>query len=127
MQVMTFQEFFHSEDVKTIDKIIGHIRRNKKAYRTLIITVAILGLFITPVFAKDKTTMAIEGLRDKALYYAKLIIYAIVLIKGLADIGGYAAHGDLKGAFKCMMQYAGIFAIFFLYPMLLEIIREAFS
>lgn len=128
MKVYSFDEFFHKRDIKAIDKVIGHIRKHKRLYQELIIAVAVFGMMITPAYAApDKTERAIYNLTQKALFYAKLIISAIVLLRGLSEIGNHGAHGDLKGAFKSAMQYGGILAIFFMYPMFLDMIKEAFG
>lgn len=127
MKVITFEEFFGNKDVRAIDKVIGQIRKHKKAYRQLIVFVAVMILFTTPVFASGVNTKAIDKLGNRLLEIIRVIGYWIVIAKGSTEVIGKAAQGDVKGASKMLISYTGIFAILYLYPMLLDMVKEAFG
>jgi hypothetical protein len=127
MKTMTFEEFFNKTDVRTLDKIIGHIRRNKKLYMQLVVIVAVLGLTGNTVMAAEVNTGKIEVFGRKMLGITRSIAYWVVLLKGLYEIIGHAAKGDKKGAFQAALTYILIFAVLFLFPMGLDMVKEAFS
>jgi hypothetical protein len=127
MKVMTFEEFFHGQEIRTVDKVIGHIRRHKKLYTQLVVFVAIMGLTCNPVLAAGVSTGKVEAFGRKMLNITRSIAYWVVLLKGLYEIIGHAAKGDKKGAFQAALTYILIFAVLFLYPMGLDMVREAFS
>jgi hypothetical protein len=127
MKVYTFEEFFHKTDIKTVDKIIGHMRRHKRLYKTLIVFVAIMGLTINPVFAAGFDPSRIDVLGRRILTIIRVIGYWVVIAKGSTEVVGKAAQGDVKGASKVLIAYTGIFAVLYLFPMILDMVKESFQ
>ena len=130
MKSYTIPEFFElsrKKELHKIDRMLGHIRRNEKLYKQLILFLAIGGICFqaTPTFAIDMTKINNLGL--KGLTIVRVIGYWAILIKGLSDIVGHASQGDAKGAFSCAFRYTCIFAVLFLLPMMLDMVKEAFS
>lgn len=128
MKYYTFSEFaqMKSCQINQIEKILLHIKQNKKLYRQLIFIIAILTLPICSTsYAIDFSK--IDDLGLKGLKIVRAIGYWAIIIKGGSDIVGYASQGDAKGAIKCAFQYVTIFAILFLFPMMLDLVKEAFN
>lgn len=128
MKYYTFSEFsqMNNSNLIKIDKLIGHIRRNKKLYTQLILIIAIITL---PRYslAVDINLSKIDNFGMKALKIVRAIGYWAIIVKGGADIVGHASQGDAKGAFRCAFGYVTIFAILFLFPMMLDLVKEAFN
>lgn len=128
MKYYTFSELkqMKSDELEQLDKLISHIRRNKRIYTQLIIVLAIITL-PRYSFAADINLSKIDSFGMKALRIIRAIGYWAILVKGGADIVGHASQGDAKGAFRCAFGYVAIFAILFLFPMMLDLVKEAFN
>lgn len=88
IQTFTFKEFKENElykEIKKVDKIIEHLKKNKKAYSTLVFTIAFIFFkgYVSPSLAinPDEAISKIDNIGEQLLKLVRAIGYwAIILI-----------------------------------------------
>lgn len=123
----TIHEFLadeHKKELKTIDKMIGHIRRNKKLYAKLVITLALFCFSTQISIATDLSGLDIAG--NRVLVIVRRVGYWIILIKGINELIHTAMQGDTNGLGKTIMKYVLIYAALFFMPWALRQVEGVF-
>lgn len=124
-EVYSFDNYFKDKELKrelsVLDKTIGHIKGNKKLYKILITTLAVITFNTNYCFASIDSKG--HMIHNKIIN----ISYWIVLIKGSVEIIQNLLAGDLQGAKRAFFTYIFIYGSLLALPWGLDIMKDMFA
>lgn len=130
IETYTFQEYFNKdiyEKIKLADKMIEHIKRNKKHYKRLIFLVALLLINDTNlVFANDMNLSAIDTLGNKMLEVVRVVGYWYSIIMCCVESIKSAMAGTTNNITSIIFKYSMLFGTFYFVPAIFDMIKSAF-
>ena len=120
--VYTFEEFFNREDIKRLDRAIGHLKSNRKQYMKVVVYLAFI-LFLNPSlsFATDKIVQTGYSIVNKITLYAGIISMVMAVI----ELSGELIKGG-RNHFQIIFKYGVGYVSLLLVPTVFEMIRNIF-
>lgn len=123
----TIPEYFEiqrQEEISKLEKAICHIKKNKKIYQALIVSLAIVFSKLDISYANDMGKLDSAGFQ--VLGIIRQVGYWIILFKGLMEILKKSMQRDFQGVGEVVIQYVIIFASLWFFPWALELGRGLF-
>lgn len=119
---MHLKRFSTYEDIKKLDKIIGHLKRNRKKYTEVVVILAYIFFFNPNLsFATDKVLEMGYGMIKKIQLYAGIIAMVMAVI----EIAGELIKGG-RNHFQIIFKYGAGYIALLLVPTIFETIRNLF-
>ena len=121
METYTFSEYKQLQELSTLDKFIGNLKKNKKEYARLVFLLAIS--IPKPIFAQNNDM----GLGDVAYEIIHMVLVFAkygCLGKGiLCMTNEMLAGANLKQAFREGIQYFVFYIVLNIYPRLFSMVK----
>lgn len=125
MENINFHDFM-DRNYKS-NKIISHIKRNKKTYKVIGIAAgAMLFIIDTPDVAFATTSIDAKA---RKLYYGKMLSFAkwALILKGSWDTINKTLKEDFDGAKRSFFSYSVVFGIILGLPRIMDEIEDVFT
>ncbi|RDY22395.1 hypothetical protein CHF27_013715 [Romboutsia maritimum] len=124
----TFAEYrmIQNEDLKIVDKMIAHIKKNKKNYKRLVILVAIVLLNDTSIIFADTNLAAIDTLGSKMLEVVRVVGYWYSVIMCSVESIKAAMNGTTNNITSIIFKYSLLFGTFYFVPTIFDMIKTVF-
>lgn len=131
VQSFTFSEFREIElynEMKRIDKLLEHLKRNKKAYSTLVMTLAILFLkgYISPSLAinPDEAIVKINNMGNQLLKLVRVLAYWTTILITSRDCIKEALQGCNHNITSVVSKGLLIMAVIYFLPELFSMMES---
>ena len=124
----TVQEFLNREEVSYLDKVIDHIKRNKKRYMLLVIVIALtIDLTTVSSFALTPGVQAIDEAGQKILDLIRRVGYWIAIILCSKDVLKHCMRGHVESIGSVIALYGMSFGVLYFLPWLFDLIKSIFA
>lgn len=125
MQKINFRDFIN-RDFEKENKMVSHIKRNKKIYIAAGSALVILAVPHVGFAAPGENAIDIKA---RQLYFGKFMTFAkwAIGLKGGWDTINKAIKEDFEGAKKSFFSYVIVFAILMGLPRALDQVEEVFA
>ena len=124
----TVQEFLNREDVSYLDKVIDHIKRNKKKYMLLVTIIALtIDLSKFSSFALTPGVQAIDEAGQKILDLIRRVGYWIAIILCSKDVLKHCMRGHVESIGSVIAMYGLSFGVLYFLPWLFDLIKSIFA
>ncbi|MDK2587519.1 hypothetical protein QOZ83_16900 [Romboutsia sedimentorum] len=111
--------------INYIDKSIGHIKRNKKKYITLVLSIALtVDLSTLTVFAVDSSAIDKAGMEILSLI--RRVGYWVGIILCSKDVIKHCMRGHLDSIGSIVAMYGMGFGVLYFLPWLFDLIKGLF-
>lgn len=121
MKSYTFSEYKQLQELSTLDKFIGNLKKNKKEYARLVFLLAIS--IPKPIFAQNNDM----GLGDVAYEIIHMVLsfgkWACLGMGTKAMIETMLAGGNVKDATGAGLQYFIFYIVLNIYPRLFSMVK----
>jgi hypothetical protein len=123
----TVQEFLNREDVSYLDKLIDHIKRNKKKYMLLVTIIALtIDLSKFSSFALTPGVEAIDAAGQKILDLIRRVGYWIAIILCSKDVLKHSMRCHIESIGSVIAMYGLSFGVLYFLPWLFDLIKSIF-
>ena len=124
----TVQEFLNREDISYLDKVIDHIKRNKKKYMLLVTIIALtIDLSKFSSFALTPGVAAIDAAGQKILDLIRRVGYWIAIILCSKDVLKHCMRGHVESIGSVIAMYGLSFGVLYFLPWLFDLIKSIFA
>ena len=124
----TVQEFLNREDISYLDKVIDHIKRNKKKYMLLVTIIALtIDLSTITSFALTPGVQAIDAAGQKILDLIRRVGYWIAIILCSKDVLKHCMRGHVESIGSVIAMYGLSFGVLYFLPWLFDLIKSIFA
>ena len=124
----TVQEFLNREEVSYLDKVIDHIKRNKKKYMLLVTIIALtIDLSTITSFALTPGVAAIDAAGQKILDLIRRVGYWIAIILCSKDVLKHCMRGHVESIGSVIAMYGLSFGVLYFLPWLFDLIKSIFA
>ena len=124
----TVQEFLNREEVSYLDKVIDHIKRNKKKYMLLVTIIALtIDLSKFSSFALTPGVAAIDAAGQKILDLIRRVGYWIAIILCSKDVLKHCMRGHVESIGSVIAMYGLSFGVLYFLPWLFDLIKSIFA
>ena len=124
----TVQEFLNREEVSYLDKVIDHIKRNKKKYMLLVTMIALtIDLSTISSFALSPGVQAIDEAGQKILDLIRRVGYWIAIILCSKDVLKHCMRGHVESIGSIIAMYGLSFGVLYFLPWLFDLIKNIFA
>ena len=124
----TVQEFLNREEVSYLDKVIDHIKRNKKKYMLLVTIIALtIDLSKFSSFALTPGVEAIDAAGQKILDLIRRVGYWIAIILCSKDVLKHCMRGHVESIGSVIAMYGLSFGVLYFLPWLFDLIKSIFA
>ena len=124
----TVQEFLNREDISYLDKVIDHIKRNKKKYMLLVTIIALtIDLSKFSSFALTPGVQAIDAAGQKILDLIRRVGYWIAIILCSKDVLKHCMRGHVESIGSVIALYGMSFGVLYFLPWLFDLIKSIFA
>ena len=124
----TVQEFLNREDISYLDKVIDHIKRNKKKYMLLVTIIALtIDLSTITSFALTPGVAAIDAAGQKILDLIRRVGYWIAIILCSKDVLKHCMRGHVESIGSVIAMYGLSFGVLYFLPWLFDLIKSIFA
>ena len=121
----TVQEFLNREEVSYLDKVIDHIKRNKKKYMLLVTIIALtIDLSKFSSFALTSGVAAIDAAGQKILDLIRRVGYWIAIILCSKDVLKHCMRGHVESIGSVIAMYGLSFGVLYFLPWLFDLIKS---
>ena len=108
----TMREFLNMEHVSYLDKVIDHIKRNKKKYMLLVTIIALtIDLSTITSFALTPGVAAIDAAGQKILDLIRRVGYWIAIILCSKDVLKHCMRGHVESIGSVIAMYGLSFGV----------------
>ena len=124
----TMREFLNMEHVSYLDKVIDHIKRNKKKYMLLVTIIALtIDLSTITSFALTPGVAAIDAAGQKILDLIRRVGYWIAIILCSKDVLKHCMRGHVESIGSVIAMYGLSFGVLYFLPWLFDLIKSIFA
>ena len=124
----TVQEFLNREDISYLDKVIDHIKRNKKKYMLLVTVIALtIDLSKFSSFELTPGVQAIDAAGQKILGLIRRVGYWIAIILCSKDVLKHCMRGHVESIGSVIAMYGLSFGVLYFLPWLFDLIKSIFA
>lgn len=124
----TIREFLNMEHVSYLDKVIDHIKRNKKKYMLLVTIIALtIDLSTITSFALTPGVAAIDAAGQKILDLIRRVGYWIAIILCSKDVLKHCMRGHVESIGSVIAMYGLSFGVLYFLPWLFDLIKSIFA
>lgn len=124
----TIREFLNMEHVSYLDKVIDHIKRNKKKYMLLVTIIALtIDLSKFSSFALTPGVQAIDVAGQKILDLIRRVGYWIAIILCSKDVLKHCMRGHVESIGSVIAMYGLSFGVLYFLPWLFDLIKSIFA
>ena len=124
----TMREFLNMEHVSYLDKVIDHIKRNKKKYMLLVTIIALtIDLSTITSFALTPGVAAIDAAGEKILDLIRRVGYWIAIILCSKDVLKHCMRGHVESIGSVIAMYGLSFGVLYFLPWLFDLIKSIFA
>ena len=124
----TISEFLNKEDISYLDKVIDHIKRNKKKYMLLVTIIALtIDLSKFSSFALAPGVAAIDAAGQKILDLIRRVGYWIAIILCSKDVLKHCMRGHVESIGSVIAMYGLSFGVLYFLPWLFDLIKSIFA
>ena len=124
----TVQEFLNREDISYLDKVIDHIKRNKKKHMLLVTIIALtIDLSTITSFALTPGVQAIDAAGQKILDLIRRVGYWIAIILCSKDVLKHCMRGHVESIGSVIAMYGLSFGVLYFLPWLFDLIKSIFA
>lgn len=124
----TIREFLNMEHVSYLDKVIDHIKRNKKKYMLLVTIIALtIDLSTITSFALTSGVQAIDAAGQKILDLIRRVGYWIAIILCSKDVLKHCMRGHVESIGSVIAMYGLSFGVLYFLPWLFDLIKSIFA
>lgn len=124
----TIREFLNMEHVSYLDKVIDHIKRNKKKYMLLVTIIALtIDLSTITSFALTPGVQAIDAAGQKILDLIRRVGYWIAIILCSKDVLKHCMRGHVESIGSVIAMYGLSFGVLYFLPWLFDLIKSIFA
>lgn len=124
----TIREFLNMEHVSYLDKVIDHIKRNKKKYMLLVTIIALtIDLSTITSFALTPGVAAIDAAGQKILDLIRRVGYWIAIILCSKDVLKHCMRGHVESIGSVIALYGMSFGVLYFLPWLFDLIKSIFA
>lgn len=124
----TICEFLNMEHVSYLDKVIDHIKRNKKKYMLLVTIIALtIDLSTITSFALTPGVAAIDAAGQKILDLIRRVGYWIAIILCSKDVLKHCMRGHVESIGSVIAMYGLSFGVLYFLPWLFDLIKSIFA
>lgn len=124
----TIREFLNMEHVSYLDKVIDHIKRNKKKYMLLVTIIALtIDLSTITSFALTPGVQAIDAAGQKILDLIRRVGYWIAIILCSKDVLKHCMRGHVESIGSVIAMYGLSFRVLYFLPWLFDLIKSIFA
>ena len=124
----TIREFLNMEHVSYLDKVIDHIKRNKKKYMLLVTIIALtIDLSTITSFALTPGVAAIDAAGQKVLDLIRRVGYWIAIILCSKDVLKHCMRGHVESIGSVIAMYGLSFGVLYFLPWLFDLIKSIFA
>ena len=114
----TIREFLNMEHVSYLDKVIDHIKRNKKKYMLLVTIIALtIDLSTITSFALTPGVQAIDAAGQKILDLIRRVGYWIAIILCSKDVLKHCMRGHVESIGSVIAMYGLSFGVLYFLPL----------
>lgn len=122
VKVYKFEEFRSSQEVVQLDKVLYHLKRNKKRYMQVVIMLAYIMFFNPEIsLAGDKIVEMGYSVVRKIQLYAGIVAMVMAVI----ELAGELIKGG-RNHFQIIFKYGVGYLALLLVPTVFEMIRNLF-
>ena len=124
----TVQEFLNKEDVSYLDKVIDHLKKNKKK-NILLVTIIALTIDLSKFssFALAPGMNAIDEAGQKILDLIRRVGYWIAIILCSKDVLKHCMRGHVESIGSVIAMYGLSFGVLYFLPWLFDLIKSIFA
>lgn len=124
----TIREFLNMEHVSYLDKVIDHIKRNKKKYMLLVTIIALtIDLSTITSFALTPGVAAIDAAGQKILDLIRRVGYWVAIILCSKDVLKHCMRGHVESIGSVIAMYGLSFGVLYFLPWLFDLIKSIFA
>ena len=128
VEYYNIREFLNKEHVSYLDKVIEHIKRNKKKYMLLVTIIALtIDLSKFSSFALTPGVAAIDAAGQKILDLIRRVGYWIAIILCSKDVLKYCMRGHVESIGSVIALYGMSFGVLYFLPWLFDLIKSIFA
>lgn len=120
-----YTEFKELGNINYLDEVIGHLQKNDKVYKILVVATAFVLMYQNTIFASVVQVDKFKSLENKIFDVGRRIARVVCIAGFLKDsIKSVFSEGDVKGAGKALTKYGLFYGSIFLITWIFDAIEE---